>query len=298
MATVVEGGRVSQVVQSSIDRQQGWLDPLAERIQGALTSALEQGGTPARRVKDFLNGTWLGHPLHPVLTDAAIGAWFTSAMLDLFGSRRGADTALAIGIVSSLPTAAAGMADWHDLNGKQRRTGLVHALLNSGALVCFVASLIARGKGSRALGVGLSTTGLTLATGSAYLGGELVYTEGTQVDRNAWAPEVEEWQVAARVDDLIPGQLGHGEVEVDGEKLPLVLLKRGSTVLALSNTCAHMGGPLNEGTLDGEQCVVCPWHGSTFDMETGGVVHGPSAYPQPSYETRQRNGNIEVRTKK
>jgi nitrite reductase/ring-hydroxylating ferredoxin subunit len=298
MATVVEGGRVSQLVQSGIDRQQGWLDPLAERVQGALTSAVQQGGPSAQRVKDFLNGTWLGHPLHPVLTDVAIGAWFTGAMLDLFGSRRGADTSLAIGVISALPTAAAGMADWQDLGGKQRRTGLVHALLNGGALACFVGSLMARGGGNRALGVGLSTAGLTLATGSAYLGGELVYSEGTQVDRNAWKPDLEDWQVAARADELSEGQLSRGEVEVDGEKLPIVLLKRGRQVMALSNTCAHMGGPLDQGKLEGEQCVVCPWHGSTFDLETGAVVHGPSAFPQPCYETRERNGNIEVRTRK
>jgi nitrite reductase/ring-hydroxylating ferredoxin subunit len=297
MATVVEGGRVGQIVESSIDRQQEWLDPLAEELQGRLTSLLEQGGPSARRVKNFLNGTWLGHPLHPVLTDAALGAWFTGALLDLFGSRRGADTAHAIGVVAALPTAAAGLADWHDLGGKQRRTGMAHALVNGGALVCFIGSLMARGSGRRALGIGLSTAGLTLASGAAYLGGELVFAHGTQVDRNAWNPETEGWQVAARADELSPGQLSRGEIEVDGQKLPLVLLKQGQRVLAIGAVCAHQGGPLQEGRLEGEQCVVCPWHGSTFDLEDGSIVHGPAAYPQPCYETRQRDGNVEVRLK-
>src|SRR5207249_5088649 len=137
---------------------------------------VEQGGPQARQVKDFLNGTWLGHPLHPALSDAPIGAWLTGALLDLVGAERGADAALTLGTLAALPTAAAGLADWHDQSGPPRRTGVVHALLNSAGLACFVGSLIARRSGNRALGVGLSTTGLALATGGAYLGGELVYT--------------------------------------------------------------------------------------------------------------------------
>jgi nitrite reductase/ring-hydroxylating ferredoxin subunit/uncharacterized membrane protein len=298
MATTMEGNRVSQMVQSGIDRQQEWLDPLAERVQQWLNSVTQQGGPSARRIKDFLNGTWLGHPLHPVLTDVPIGAWFTGAMLDLVGSSRAADKAFLVGTIAALPTAAAGMADWADQSDEPRRVGMAHALLNGGALTCFLASLLARSSGNRALGIGLSTAGLTLATGGAYLGGELVYDYGTQVDRNAWEPEVTDWQVAARMDSLPEGQLSSGEIDVDGRKLPLVLLKRGQTVLALGGVCSHLGGPLAEGKLVDGQCVECPWHGSTFNLQDGTVVHGPSPYPQPVYETRQRDGNVEVRLKK
>jgi nitrite reductase/ring-hydroxylating ferredoxin subunit len=294
MATVAEGNAISQIIERAVDEQQQWLDPLAEQVQGWLTSALEQGGPEARRVKDFLNGVWLGHALHPALSDVPIGAWFTGALLDLFGSPRGADTAMTIGVVAAIPTAAAGLADWHDQGGQPRRTGLVHALLNSGGLICFVASLLARRSGNRALGVGLSTAGLTLATGGAYLGGELVFTQGTQVDRNAWDPEVQDWTVAAEAAALSEGHLAGGEIQVEGTKLPIVLLKRGSRILALGGRCSHVGGPLPEGKLiDG--CVECPWHGSRFDLETGAVRQGPAAYPQPVYEARQRNGNVEVR---
>jgi nitrite reductase/ring-hydroxylating ferredoxin subunit len=173
----------------------------------------------------------------------------------------------------------------------------VHATTNSAALGCFVASLFARGSGKRGLGIGLSTTGLALATVGAYLGGELVYREGTNVDRNAWNPPAEGWHVAASAADLTDGQLARGEIDVDGQKLPLVLLKRGRKILALGATCSHMGGPLAEGKLVGETCVECPWHGSTFDLQDGRVVHGPAAYVQPVYEARQRNGNVEVRPK-
>jgi nitrite reductase/ring-hydroxylating ferredoxin subunit len=297
MAVTVEGGGVSQLLQDTIDRQGGWLDPLAEQLQSGLTKLLEQGGPTARRVKDALNGTWLGHPLHPILTDAAIGAWFTSSMLDLLGEESGADKSLLLGIACALPTAASGMADWHDQSDQPRRTGLVHALFNSTALVLFVGSALARRSRPRALGIGLSTTAMALATGGGYLGGELAYSLGTQVDRNAWDPKASDWQAAANVDDLVDGQLTPGEIEVDGKKLPLVLLKRGRRVLALGATCAHLGGPLAEGKLVGQQCVECPWHGSTFDLEDGHAVHGPSAYPQPAYATRQRNGKVEVRRK-
>ena len=143
----------------------------------------------------------------------------------------------------------------------------------------------------------MSTTGLALSMGGAYLGGELVYTQGTGVDRNAWDPEDIGWSVAANAADLIEGQLKPGEIEVEGQKLPLVLLKQGRKILALGGRCSHLGGPLAEGKLIDGQCVECPWHGSQFDLQDGHVVHGPAAYPQPVFETRQRNGSVEVRLK-
>jgi hypothetical protein len=183
----LDGGKIAQFVDTGIERQGSWLDPLAERVQGVLSQAVEQGGPTGRRVKDFLNGTWLGHPLHPVLTDAAVGAWFTGSMLDLLGEERGADAALGLGIICALPTAASGMADWHDQSDQPRRLGLVHAMLNGGALALFVGSWLARRSGARSLGIGLSTAALSLATGGAYLGGELVYTHGTQRGPTSWS---------------------------------------------------------------------------------------------------------------
>ena len=291
----VDGSKFAQLVDTSIERQGSWLDPLAERVQGVLAQAVEQGGPTARRVKDFLNGTWLGHPLHPVLTDAAVGAWFTGAVLDLVGEEGGADAALTLGIVCAVPTAAAGMADWSDQNDQPRRMGLVHALFNSGALALFISSLFARRSGGRALGIGLSTAGLTLATAGAYLGGELVYTLGTQINRNAWDPRPEGWQVAAQLDDLVEGQPAKGEIEIDGQKMPLVLLKKGNEVYAINGTCAHMGGPLAEGKVVDDVCIECPWHGSRFDMRDGAVKQGPSAYAQQSFEVRLRAGDVDVR---
>jgi nitrite reductase/ring-hydroxylating ferredoxin subunit/uncharacterized membrane protein len=292
-----DGAGLARLIERGID-QQAWLDPLAERVQQLLTAAVQQGGPSTRQAKDFLNGTWLGHPLHPALSDAPVGAWVTGMALDLVGAERGADRAITLGVLAALPTAAAGLADWHDQSGKPRRLGLVHAMLNGAGLVCFIGSLIARRSGDRPLGVGLSTAGLALATGGAYLGGELVFAHGTSVDRNAWQPRAEDWQVVGRATELPEGKLSRGEVEVDGSKVPVVLLKRGAQILALGGVCSHMGGPLPEGELLDDQCVVCPWHGSTFDMRDGRVVSGPAAFPQPCYEARERDGNVEVRLKR
>jgi nitrite reductase/ring-hydroxylating ferredoxin subunit len=286
--------RVTRSVSEGIDRQQ-WLDPLAARLQKGLSVLMEARGGSARGAKTFLNGPWLGHPLHPALSDAPIGAWLTGMLLDVLGARRGADAAIAAGVVCAVPTALAGVADWHDTYGRDRRVGLVHALLNTAGLGFFIGSVLARRAGRRGLGVGLSTAGLALATGGAYLGGELVFGQGTGVRHNAWDPAVEDWQVAGSAEDLADGKLIGVQATVEGQPVPVVLLKQGNRIHALNGRCAHAGGPLAEGALVEAICVECPWHGSRFDMRDGRVMQGPSAYPQPRFEARVRDGNIEVR---
>jgi nitrite reductase/ring-hydroxylating ferredoxin subunit/uncharacterized membrane protein len=271
------------------------LDQWSEQIQDWLHSLIDQGGPPARRVKNWLNGVWLGHAVHPALTDLAIGAWSTGALLDLTGGRRSADAAMTVGVLAAVPTALSGAADWSDTEAEQRRTGLVHALLNSVGLVCMIASLFARRAERRVLGFCLSTTGLALATVSAWLGGELVYRMGAAVNRNAWLPTVDEFRPVASADILQEGKLVGAELEVDGQQMPLVLLKKDASILALSSVCSHWGGPLAEGKLHGGDCVECPWHGSQFSMVDGRVLQGPATTRQPVFEARIRNGTIEVR---
>jgi nitrite reductase/ring-hydroxylating ferredoxin subunit len=76
--------------------------------------------------------------------------------------------------------------------------------------------------------------------------------------------------------------------------MPVLLLRRGERIYAIAETCAHLGGPLAEGTLDGLS-VICPWHGSRVALEDGRVLDGPSTFPQPCFETRVHHGQIEVR---
>jgi nitrite reductase/ring-hydroxylating ferredoxin subunit/uncharacterized membrane protein len=278
-----------------LKQAEGILDPLAEPIQNAISALIKAGGQPARNVKTFLNGTWLGHPLHPVLTDIPIGAWTTALVLDLAGFKKAADSAIGFGILGAVPTALAGLADWHDTTGQPRKVGMAHATFNSLALTSYVGSWFARKSGNRGMGIGLSTLGFLLSMGGAYLGGEIVYRLGTIVDRTAFDPETDEWRVAAKSDDLVEGKLHGGEITIDGVQVPIVLLKQGGRIHALHGRCSHMGGPLAEGKIVDRSCVECPWHGSTFDMADGTVVEGPSAFPQPYYEVRQREGNVEVR---
>jgi nitrite reductase/ring-hydroxylating ferredoxin subunit/uncharacterized membrane protein len=285
----------ARITDAELIGRQVWLDSAADVLQQGIRSLVAWGGEPARGIKDILHGTWLGHSLHPVLTDVPIGAWTAGVLFDAVGTNGAADRLLELGVLAAVPTALSGAADWGDADGKQRRVGLVHAAMNSVALTLFLGSIAARRSGNRPLGVALSTTGYAIAAGSAYLGGELVYAQGTAVSRNAWDPDVPQFQVAARASDLLDGQLGKGEITVEGQKIPLVLLKRGPEVLALADVCSHWGGPLNEGRVVEGDCVECPWHGSTFDMRDGSVVHGPATIPQPRFEARVRDGNVEVR---
>ena len=271
------------------------LDSLGEALQGAMDAAGKPLGAPGQLLKNFLNGVWLGHPLHPAISDAPIGAWTTALALDLLGIKRGADAAVGLGILTAVPTALAGMADWRDTDGGPRRSGLLHALVNSLGLGLYIGSWFARRAGNRGLGVALSTTGWGLVFGGAYIGGDMVYRQGAGVSRNAFDPETTKWTTALPVDRLVEGQLVGAEIEVDGKPLPIVFLKRGERVMAISAVCSHWGGPLAEGKLREGDCVECPWHGSQFAMADGSVKQGPAAFAQPRFDTRVREGQVEVR---
>jgi nitrite reductase/ring-hydroxylating ferredoxin subunit/uncharacterized membrane protein len=271
------------------------LDQLADQLQSLIRTAVEQGGPAARRLKNWLHGTWLGHPLHPALTDVPIGAWTVAFLLDVVGAEEQADAAMTIGALAAVPTALAGAADWSDMDPPARRVGLVHALLNTFGLSCIIASLFARRNDNRALGVGLSTAGLSVASFSAWLGGSLVYREGIGVSHNAFEPGVDEFQPVLSADSLEPGKLTYAELNTDGGRVPLVLYKSGASIYALSNVCSHLGGPLAEGKVVDGNCVECPWHASQFRLSDGTVRQGPATVPQPLFETRVSGGQIEVR---
>lgn len=63
---------------------------------------------------------------------------------------------------------------------------------------------------------------------------------------------------------------------------------------AIGNVCTHVGGPLNEGTLEGHE-VECPWHGSKFDVRTGEATRPPARQAVPKYEVKVEDNNILVR---
>lgn len=278
-----------------IDQESQMLDSLAKSVQSPLAAWVRSTGPIGEQIKNFLHGVWLGHSLHPALTDVPIGAWTAGLLFDIVGRNEAADAAYAVGSLAAVPTAMSGTADWLEITDAQRRYGFVHAVLNVAGLSLILLSLNERLKGRRGTGVVLSTAGYALASISAWLGGELVYLLGTGISRNAFEPIAADFVVAADASTLAEGKLTAGSIEVDGQNLPLVLLKRGSQILALSGVCSHSGGPLPDGKLLANDCVECPWHRSQFSMDDGRVLRGPATVPQPAYEARIREGKVEVR---
>lgn len=278
--------------------EQDWLDAPADKLRELVRGLYGAAGPLGRGLERFLHGSWLGHPLHPVLTDLPVGMWSAAAVLDvleLAGAGRelgrAADRVIAVAEVAAFLAAVAGATDWHVLNGRRtRRAGVAHALANTTASVLYGASLLARGRGRRGLGRGLAFLGLGAVTVGAYLGGYLVYNlqVGSDHTSNIKTPET-------FVPVLAVGELPEGELRrADAGDTPLVLYRAGDRIHVLVETCAHLGGPLAEGHVDGG-CLVCPWHASAYDLDTGEVKDGPSAYPQPVLEVRVRDGQIEVR---
>ena len=259
--------------------------PLASAVGNALSN---------RIVKDLLSGTWLGHPLHPMLTDIPIGSWTSAFLLDLLAGRRGqeaADMLVGIGVVSALPTAAAGLSDWADTFGEEQRVGTAHAMANAAALSFYSLSWLARRRGSRRLGVSLGFLGAGAATAGGYLGAHLIYRKGVAVDNNAWKHGGDDWVDVA---DDAALQAGEPQVVTVGDD-EVLLVRAGHEVSAISNVCGHAGGPLHEGSFDEPGCVTCPWHGSVFRLADGHVVHGPATGHQPRYDVRVEDGRISLR---
>jgi len=283
---------IARVVES-----QTWLDKLGGPLQNWLLQLYGQPEQPNRRIKDILNGTWLGHALHPVFTDIPIGAWSGTMLLDLSwlnnesaGVARGADITMALGIVGATAAAVTGVTDWSDLDGTDRRVGLMHGLLNSGILLTNIGSLALRLTGRRRAGIALSTVGYLASLFSAYLGGEMSFAKGIGVNHNAWEGGSDEYVAVMNVEDLAEGKL----TRIDAAGIPAVLLKQGATIYAIGAVCTHLGGPLDEGTCEGG-IVTCPWHGSRFRMSDGSVVNGPAVYAEPTFAVRVRDGKIELR---
>jgi len=278
---------VREQIAAALERL-GSLDPVAEPLQQAVRAAVPEDSG----LKDVLSGTWLGHPLHPPLTDVVIGAWTSALFLDALGGERGDDAAdrlVALGVLAALPTAAAGLSDWAELRGGTRRVGLVHAAGNTSALILQGLSLAARRRGDRRGGVALSALAFGVASFSAWLGGHLSFARGVGVNQTAFEDPPGDWTPVIAASRLKAGRLVGARVG----GLGVVLVRKGGHVHALADRCSHRGCALHEGTLDGDT-IVCPCHGSTFGLD-GSLLKGPATSPQPSFEARVREGTIEIR---
>jgi nitrite reductase/ring-hydroxylating ferredoxin subunit/uncharacterized membrane protein len=271
------------------------LDRIAEPLSDAVRNIFASAGPAGQHVKNALHGVWLHHPLHPVFTDVPIGAWTTALALDCAGNddrgtRDAATFALGVGLLGALGAAVTGLTDWSETQGRARRTGLLHGLLNIAATSLMATAFAQRSRDDRASGRAFAWTGYGIALAAAFLGGDLVYAQRigvTHADGEApddFTPVANSSALAEN--SMIKARVGDADV---------LLARQQGRVFAMIHSCAHLGGPLSEGTLN-EGSVVCPWHGSEFALEDGRVLNGPSTHTQPCLLVRERNGRIEVKS--
>jgi nitrite reductase/ring-hydroxylating ferredoxin subunit/uncharacterized membrane protein len=265
------------------------LDRLAAPLQKGVRAVVPQES----RLKDLLSGTWLGHPVHPPLTDVVLGAWTSALLLDVLGgkaSEQAAERLVGAGVLAAVPTAAAGLSDAAELRGGTRRVAFVHALGNTTALTLHVLSWSARRRGDRTRGVALSALGYGVVTLSAWLGGHLSFRRGVGVNQTAFESSPQDWTPVLDEAELEPGKL----VGARADELGVLLVRKDERIYALADRCSHRGCSLHGGELrDG--AVTCPCHGSTFRLVDGSIVKGPATAPQPTFEVRTSDGVVQIR---
>jgi nitrite reductase/ring-hydroxylating ferredoxin subunit len=268
------------------------IEPARRAVRGALKP---------RAVQDFLRGTWLGHPLHPVLVHVPVGSWVSAGLLDLIPPLRPAATVLiGAGVAGAVPAALTGAADWVEQDAGVRRLGALHAAANTAAVGLYVGSLAARGAGRGGLGRALAYAGLGVATGSAAVGGHMSYAHSAGVSHSAAAARTltTDWIDLGPLDDLPDGRPVLRTGKGASVAVPLAAVRRAVRVDVFVATCAHLGGPLDQGAVEdvrGVQCLVCPLHGSAFDLDSGEPRRGPAANSQERLETRMDGGRVMAR---
>lgn len=271
-----------------------------DRVSKSTRHAFERAARSAPAVRALvraLNGTWLGHPLHPAITDVPIGAWTLAVLFDSLslcgreGYARAADVAVDCGLAAALPAIVTGSIDWIAARSHGRRIGYVHGLANIASTGLYAASAIMRARGkARTVAVGCAYAGYACTVAAAYLGGDLVYEHRVGVRREP-TPEPPSEFTRAIEEAAVPP---NGLVRAQAGDYPLVLFRKDGGVGAVAELCPHKGGHLSEGELR-EGSVVCPWHNFAFALCDGHPVVGETPYSLDVFETRIREGYVEVR---
>jgi nitrite reductase/ring-hydroxylating ferredoxin subunit/uncharacterized membrane protein len=280
----------------------------------ALSDVMVRALPSETRLDDILHGVPFGQPAHPALVRLPLGCWTSAVLLDFLpgmghfarfpGAQRShaSQALVAIGLVAAVPSAATGLADWSALHRHQQRVGIIHAIAQGSATMLFAASLLARLGGQHKSGKALGLAGLTAATAGAYLGGHLALRLGAGASHAEPIGHLAAlgWQDLCPLEELPDGRPARRQLGY----LSLLAIRQGDAVHVLSDHCAHLGGPLHQGSVTEssvaqgryETCISCPWHGSVFRVSDGGVVHGPATARQPSFESRVTgSGLVQVR---
>jgi nitrite reductase/ring-hydroxylating ferredoxin subunit/uncharacterized membrane protein len=285
-------GRTATPLQPLIDAAEGAavLDAPGKALGKQVRSLVKQP------LKDALSGTWLGHALHPLLTDVVVGTFLSATVLDLVGGdedgRAGARL-IGVGMAAYAPTALSGVNDWADtepVSDAIRRTGLVHAASNATALGFYALSLAARRNGARGRARAFSLVGGTALMAAGLYGGHMSFTQGVGPDQTVFDPGPTEWTAVADAGEVVSG----APKRVVADETPVLLLRDGAAFYALHDRCSHRGCSLSDGSVEGD-AIVCGCHGSRFDRRDGSVLQGPATAPQPAFEVRVREERVEVR---
>jgi nitrite reductase/ring-hydroxylating ferredoxin subunit len=254
---------------------------------------------PRGPVKDTLSGTWLGHALHPLLTDVVIGSFLSASLLDWLGGDgdgSAANRLTSVGIAAYGPTALTGVNDWADTeiaDDAVRRVGLIHAATNSTALAIYTGALVQRRRGNRGKARLLSAAGGAVLGFGGYLGGHLSFAKGVGPNQTIFDEGPGDWTDVAAADELEAEKL----TSVTAGDTPVVLYKHRDHVHAMHDRCSHRGCPLSElGEVDGE-VIECTCHGSRFSLKDGSIERGPATTAQPVYDVRETGGRVEIKLK-
>ncbi len=274
-----------------------WLKDLNDGVSAVVGPLYDRyRDTPV--VELMHGGRWVGHALHPALSDLPIGLWSATVALETLGKDVAAQgdrvdpaaALTAVGLAAAAAAAVTGLADWNVSDDEDRRIGLFHGLLNVAAMTLQGASLAARLTGHRDSARSLSAAGMAVTAAAGYVGGHLVQGRAAMVNRVATFSGPNRWVRALPDDDLaddVPTAVG-----VAGRQV--FLHRRNGEIHALDNVCSHAGGLLSRGEIS-DGTVTCPLHGARFDLRSGRIERGPAHHPQPVLPTRVRNGWIEVR---
>ena len=147
------------------------LDRPVQALEPSITSVFGSG-----RRSWLLRGEWLGHAIHPLLTDVTLGTWTSASLLDLLGGpdeSAAAQRLIGSGLLAAVPTAWAGWAEWAAAGPRDKRVGLVHAGINGLSIGIYAASWVARRRGQHKTGARLALGGAAVSGLGAYLGGHL-----------------------------------------------------------------------------------------------------------------------------
>ncbi len=265
------------------------------KLVDAFFSAL---GRPGKLFQDFLNGSWLGHSLHPVVVDVVVGGSTVALLLQLLTWLTQAEvrTALvwtvALTWLAGVSAIVTGLTDFKDTaKGDEQNIVGLHGLVNIVATLALIGAFAALLAEADGLAGWLIVAGFLILSVGAFIGGHVVFKYGYMVNYNAFARgrRAKEFTAVLPTAELAEETPTQAMLGTTG----LVVVRRGDLVFALKETCSHAGGPLSKGHLAGDT-IVCPWHGSAFRLSDGAVRHGPSSTRQVAYRARINGDQVEV----